>query len=121
MNICFKRHMMAQLEKCKMSLIYVTNKFVTALLQLVAGRNVTVSSASTDWMHALTSIDEFNRILSDFGASLEPEGQLKTLLHGTRNRGAHLHENFQPSHHIHMKQITSSRILQVRDYCFGSV
>ena len=96
-----------------MSLLFLTNKYVTTLLQLVAGRNVTIASSSSDWIYVLTSIDEFNKILSDFSLSIEPENELKTLLHGVRNRGAHLHENFGPSHHLYMKQITSSRILQV--------
>ena len=107
---------MAQLEKCKMSLLFLTHKFVTTLLGLVAGRNVshiTGSSSSSDWVYVLSSIDEFNRILSDFQVSIDPECELKTLLHGIRNRGAHLHENFGPSHYSYMKQITSSRILQV--------
>ena len=105
--------MIAQLEKCKMSLLFLTHKFVTTLLELVSGRNVAIMSASSDWIYVLTSIDDFNKILTDFQVSIEPECELKTLLHGVRNRGAHLHENFGPGHYMYMKQITSSKILQV--------
>ena len=107
------RHMVAQLEKSKMSLLFLINKMVTSMLQLVAGRNATVSSASSDWLYALESIDQFNRILIEFSITLEPESELKTLLHGIKNRSSHLHENFSPSHHLYLKQFTSSKVFQV--------
>ena len=28
-----------------------------------------------------------------------------------RNRGAHMHENCTPSHHLHLRQITTSQVL----------
>ena len=32
--------------------------------------------------------------------------------HYRRNRGAHMHENCTPSHHLHLRQITTSQVLK---------
>ncbi len=97
------------------------------LLQLVSSRAASSPSSSSDWTYALETADHFNALLSDFGPDPEQESTgeedfsssssvvvVRTLIHGRRNRGAHLHENFSPSAAlIAARPITSSRILQI--------
>ncbi len=114
------------------------SRFATTLLQLVASRSAGPSSSSSsssspgaDWLYALETADHFNSLLSDFGLAPEAsavaakeDGEggeastastvVRTLIHGRRHRGAHLHENFSPSSALlAARPITSSRILQV--------
>jgi hypothetical protein len=62
----------------------------------------------------LQSADALNQLLMEHDLSSEAaaDSTLRTLLHGRRNRGAHVHENFSPSHFLYLRQLSSSRILQ---------
>lgn len=60
------RHMIMSLEKAKLSLVLILQRYINAFLSLIAGRNVLVSSASDDWLHALQTVDGYNQILTEF-------------------------------------------------------
>lgn len=106
------KHIMTSLEKAKLSLTFMIQRHISSLLQIVARRNVQVSSVSADWLYVLETIDAFNQVLTNHDLQVEADSTVYTLLHGRRNRGAHLHENFSPSHFVSLRPVTSSKILQ---------
>jgi len=117
-NFYRAKHALTHAEKKKTQLQQLIRRFIEMVLQIVGGRNTSTIEGphATDWLYALECVDSFNKMVATdqslADSTIESE-KANSSIHSSSQQLKHVNENFTPSFHQTLRQISSSQVLQL--------